>query len=129
MGQDSCVAQFDTEFARYKWPQAYTVSSIPCLKEILRDSVSKMKAAGPSGVVSESVQAPGRGAYSERKNYTGQKLTDQILKKAERITEKLIGQQVENDDAVWFYAKMQTNTQKKNENCVFAFVDLLKTFD
>ena len=59
-----------------------------------------MKAAGPSGVVSETVQAPGGGAYSKRKNYMGPKLTDQILKKAERIAEKLIGQQVENDDAV-----------------------------
>ena len=38
----------------------------------------------------ETVQAAGGGDYLERRNYTGPKLTDQILKKAERIIEKLI---------------------------------------
>ena len=37
-----------------------------------------------------TVQAAGGGDYLERRNYTGPKLTDQILKKAERIIEKLI---------------------------------------
>ena len=35
-----------------------------------------MNVAGPSGVVSKTVQAAGRGDYLERRNYTGPKLTE-----------------------------------------------------
>ena len=43
---------------------------------MLKDLISKMNVAGPSGVVSKTVQAAGRGDYLERRNYTGPKLTE-----------------------------------------------------
>ena len=52
---------------------------------MLKDSISKMNAAGPSGVVSKTVQAAGGGDYLERRNYTGQKLTDHIPKKLREL--------------------------------------------
>ena len=52
---------------------------------MLKDSFNKMNAAGPSGVVSKTVQAAGGGDYLERRNYTGPKLTDHILKKLREL--------------------------------------------
>ena len=107
--------------------QVYKVSSILWLidKSIIRESISKIKngkAAGLLGVVLEMVAGvdmildlvnqiivegdiPAEKELFKRKvnsleigNYRGLKLTDQILKTAERIIEKLIRQKTDKDE-------------------------------
>ena len=78
----------------------------------------------------------GKGDPLERGNYRGLKITDHILKIAERIIEKLIKQQVNIDEmqfgfmpgcgainAIFILRQLQENLAKKEELYV-AFVDL-----
>ena len=78
----------------------------------------------------ETVQAAGGGDYLERRNYTGPKLTDQILKKAERIIKKLIQWQVKNDEMQFaFMLRYRVILRKKRRILYFVLADLQKAFD
>ena len=97
---------------------------------MVRDSVGKVSAAGLSGVVTDTVQEAGEGDSLKRRNCTGPNLTYQILKKAERIIQKFIRQEVENDEMQFgFMLRCREILRKKRRIVYFAFVDLQKAFD
>ena len=68
----------------------------------------------------------GEGDSLERRNYRRLKLTDQILKIAERITEKLIRQEVNVEE---FLMSLEQYLAKKKKNFYFVFANLEKVFD
>ena len=82
-----------------------------------------------------------KGDSLERGNYRGLKLTDQILKIADRITEELIKQQVDADEtqfgfmpryrttnAIFILRQLQEKYLAKKKNLHLAFVNLEKAF-
>ena len=84
----------------------------------------------------------GKGNSLERGNYRGLKLTDQILKIAEKNIEKLIRQQVDigemqfgfkpeyrTTNVIFILAQLQEKYEAKRKNLYFVFVDLEKAFD
>ena len=96
---------------------------------MVRDSVGKVSAAGLSGVVTDTVQEAGEGDSLKRRNCTGPNLTYQILKKAERIIQKFIRQEVENDEMQFgFVLRCREILRKKKENCVFCICRFAESF-
>ena len=84
----------------------------------------------------------GKGNSLERGNYRGLKLTDQILKIAEKNIEKLIRQQVDigemqfgfkpeyrTTNVIFILTRLQEKYEAKRKNLYFVFVDLEKAFD
>ena len=84
----------------------------------------------------------GKGNSLERGNYRGLKLTDQILKIAEKNIEKLIRQQVDigemqfgfkpeyrTTNVIFILTQLQEKYEAKRKNLYFVFVDLEKAFD
>ena len=78
----------------------------------------------------------------ERGNYRGLKLLDHVMKRIERVIEKIIRERISIDDmqfgfmpgrgttdAIFILRQLQEKHLAKNKKLYFAFVDLEKAFD